>query len=655
MVESKKLVKLLAPAFLFFPFFTQWDWTYPTPQISKQNECKFIPWSQHDDDCIIDLPVIEKANYDNYKHNTTYRRAYTVLWWATYDGWWDVWQWWHAWVDIASAKWTPVLSMWDWRVEQANYIQWWWNTVVISHDFQWSTIHSVYAHLSEINASEGSVVSKWDKVWEMWTSWNSRWNHLHFQIDTNRDWNHPWNYGYHSECEYSYTQSVNQWACRDLMIANTTDPIKFLETNGASLRIADTEEEEEEIVEETKQEEQQISRDEIQTREEIMLSEFELFQARFPMELSSNIRWNTLSIWESWSLTLSVEYRWRPFDGSLPMDMEIQADDEVVDILPKRLIAVNDWERKINIEWVSSGTTSVVAKIRWKIIWRETIRVVEDWDVLEANRSIMYNIWTDTLGDMNWWLVVMQDQDNNNIVSTPYEWSFTVSSNSNSKLCDPEITSRSDMNNVDCWPDDFVDEITFNYNDTLEGLFLFKIKPTSSWQVRASTYKNWERIGITSPSRASFPRDINSRSTEHYSSIIWGLENGYLTNYRGASFAPNHTIREGDAADWIEMAFRHVNQVDVSQYKRLTRMEFMQLLSDMTWITARGEVPYRDVEGKDQEQAAGILEDFDIHLDQHFPRYFGPNNGITRGEAAHIIYQLETEVSKLLETNGDRF
>lgn len=50
--------------------------------------------------------------------------------------------------------------------------------------------------------------------------------HLHFQIDTNQNGVYPFHF---YNCPGSLTQIVNDGLCRNQLIANTLDPIVFLE------------------------------------------------------------------------------------------------------------------------------------------------------------------------------------------------------------------------------------------------------------------------------------------------------------------------------------------------------------------------------------------------------------------------------------------
>jgi len=208
-----------------------WDIIYPLKEISKL-ECRFTKFWELSSSCKQKLPVLRTKDYKKYATKdwwyNNYTRLYTVLWWASYKYWWDVWNWWHMWVDIATAEWTPIYSIAEWTVIVAKKDWSFWNVVSIKHKINWKTIVSNYAHMSKIIASVWQKVNAWTKIWLVWTTWNSTWNHLHFQIDLQRR-SYPGYYNYKT-CPYSYYEISEKWVCFDELEKITLDPLLFLET-----------------------------------------------------------------------------------------------------------------------------------------------------------------------------------------------------------------------------------------------------------------------------------------------------------------------------------------------------------------------------------------------------------------------------------------
>lgn len=209
---------------------------YPLKEISKL-DCRYQDFDDLSTSCKQKLPILKTKDYTKYIKldwwYNNYTRIYTVLWGWSYKYWWDVWNWWHIWTDIATSKWTPVYSIYDWKVTIAKTLVWLWKSVSIEHTINWKTVVSNYSHLSEINVSKWQKVKVWRKIWEVWSTWNSTWNHLHFQIDLDTAF-HPYYYDYKT-CPYSYSKIANDWVCFDDLKKNTIDPLLFLETSWAVL------------------------------------------------------------------------------------------------------------------------------------------------------------------------------------------------------------------------------------------------------------------------------------------------------------------------------------------------------------------------------------------------------------------------------------
>jgi len=209
----------------------------PFKQVSKL-ECRFQEYASLDSNCKQELPNLKTSDYKKYATENgwynDYTRYFTVLWWSSYKYGWDVWNGWHQWTDIATAKWTPVYSVADWKVIVASEQSGWWKVVSVEHTIRWKKVVSNYAHLSKIDVSVWDKVSVWNQIWEVGSTWNSTWNHLHFQIDLESANNHPY-YPDSNTCPYSYYKMTEEWVCFDDLAQKTVDPLLFLETKWAIL------------------------------------------------------------------------------------------------------------------------------------------------------------------------------------------------------------------------------------------------------------------------------------------------------------------------------------------------------------------------------------------------------------------------------------
>lgn len=225
---------------IFIPFqVSAWskdELVFPLKQISKL-ECRFEEFDTLSSSCKQALPKLSPDDYNKYATKNggynDFTRIYTVLWGASYKYGWDVWNGWHQGTDIATAKGTPVYTIADGKVIEAWSDIAWGKYVSIEHTLDGKTFISNYAHLSEINVNKGQTVGVSDKIGEVWSTGNSTWNHLHFQIDLPST-SHPYYYDWNA-CPYSYYEITEKWVCFDELDKHTFDPLVFLESNWAVL------------------------------------------------------------------------------------------------------------------------------------------------------------------------------------------------------------------------------------------------------------------------------------------------------------------------------------------------------------------------------------------------------------------------------------
>lgn len=209
---------------------------YPLKVISKL-DCRFEDFESLSSKCKEALPILHTKDYAKYATKNgwynDYTRLYTVLWGSSYKYGWDVWSGWHQGTDIATAKWTPVYSMAQGKVINSGNDVGWGKFISVEHNINGKKIVSNYAHLSKISVNTGERVNAWEKIWEVWSTGNSTWNHLHFQIDLPHSF-HPYYYDWNS-CPYSYYKITEEGVCFDELARKTIDPLAFLESNGAIL------------------------------------------------------------------------------------------------------------------------------------------------------------------------------------------------------------------------------------------------------------------------------------------------------------------------------------------------------------------------------------------------------------------------------------
>lgn len=205
---------------------------YPLKQVSTL-ECRTQYFEDMDESCKINLPIIKWANYAAYMSNTTYRSIYTTLWAAPYSDTWNQEIWAHAWVDIATARGTPLYSIWNWVVYSAWRNSSYGNLVRIKYIYNWEIVYWVYAHMDTIEVEAGQVVTRWQKIWTVWNTWNTSWAlgwyHVHFEIDKDNGWRPAYSYTNCKDLDKWHYKIIQNGLCRNELFKYQYDPIKILE------------------------------------------------------------------------------------------------------------------------------------------------------------------------------------------------------------------------------------------------------------------------------------------------------------------------------------------------------------------------------------------------------------------------------------------
>ena len=226
--------------FAFFGLMHAWSanlpnnssFTYPLQKVSTV-DCRTLYWEDMPDSCKINLPIIRWANYSAYAWNSLYRSIYTTMWAAPYSNTWDQTAWAHAWVDIATARGTPVYSIWNGVVFYAGRNSSYGNVIKVKYVYKWEIVYAVYAHLDTIEVSAWDTVTRWQKIWTTWNSgntfWALGWYHLHFEIDKDNGWRPAYSYTNCADVSKWHYTIIQNGLCRQELFKYQYDPIRVLE------------------------------------------------------------------------------------------------------------------------------------------------------------------------------------------------------------------------------------------------------------------------------------------------------------------------------------------------------------------------------------------------------------------------------------------
>lgn len=752
------------------------DIIYPLKEISKL-ECRFNEFSDLSSDCKQDLPILKTSDYQKYATQNgwynDYTRLYTVLWGSSYTYGWDVWNGWHMWVDIATAKWTPIYAIAEWTVIIASELNMLWNTVAIKHNINWKEIVSSYSHMSLINAKKWDKVKAWTKIWEVWSTWNSTGNHLHFQIDTDTT-SSPAYYNYLS-CPYSYYKISEEWVCFNELENITVDPLAFLETKGAVLSNvtttnnkttttnttknttttynnsdlsifektvyvwysawdirevqqiykalwyykgditsdyndvlesvidyqvdkwviasrnatwagwfgpatrAQTKKDYEAYIakwwEETKvyittntetvtTKTQKISKESLMTREEIEKREVEEFLKNYNINLNFEKAGTNIAVWKAEILKLEIiNKKWKVFKWNLPWDMTFILNTDMASVFPTKLYYFTDWKRDIQVSWLKEWSTKLYVKI-WTVTIKTFDLKIYNWKVtIYPTSASLVSPSSVVIWDTNTAIAVFKDSSNNKLVNLEFGSTYKLKASEWNKVCIKTWTLKNikSVYNSKCDDDEFKQEITFTYKDTVWWLLIYDFKTLNkdSKIEIINTYNNSNLANKTV--KVNNPKWL-ANTYEYKTEVLTTLEQWITSWISKWYFLENRELTEFDAYTWIKSSLNELklqnvdqstkNKIDTniteinsklksaSKYNWITRWQFLALTYKYLIINQSNvEIvkTYKDLSSDENKIVNYVFNKNTTWKDQFGDSYFQPKLKITRWEWAYML------------------
>lgn len=753
------------------------DIIYPLKEISKL-ECRFNDFSELSSDCKQDLPILKTSDYQKYSTQNgwynDYTRLYTVLWWSSYTYGWDVWNGWHMWVDIATAKWTPVYAISEGTVIIASELNMLWNTVAIKHTINWKEVVSSYSHMSLIDAKKWDKVKAWTKIWEVWSTWNSTGNHLHFQIDI--DTSSPPAYYSYESCPYSYYKISEEWVCFGELEKLTVDPLAFLETKGAALSNitttstssstknttktntttsnnsdlsifektvyvwysawdirevqqiykalwyykgdissdyndvlesvidyqvdkwviasrnatgagwfgpatrAQTKKDYESYIakwwEETKtyittntqtvttSTTQKISKASLMTREEIEKREVEDFQKNYNINLNFEKAWTNIAVWNTETLKLDITNRkWKAFKWSLPWDMTFIVNTETANVFPTKLYYFTDWKRDIQVTWLKEWSTKLYVKI-WTVTIKTFDLKIYNWKVtIYPTTASVVSPNSAVIWDTNTAIAVFKDSSNNKLVNLEFGSTYKLKASEWNKVCIKTGTLKNikSVYTSKCDDDEFKEEITFTYKDTVGWLLIYDYK-TLNKNAKFEIINTYNSSNLANKTvKVNNPKWL-ATSYEYKTEVLTTLEQWITSWISKWYFLENRELTEYDAYTWIENSLNELKvqnidqstkntittnlkeidskQKSASKYNTITRWQFLALTYKYLIINQSNvelTKTYKDLSEDENKIVNYIFNKNITWKDQFGDSYFQPKLKITRWEWAYML------------------
>lgn len=633
-----------------------WSFRYPFDEIAAPS-CRFSDWWSLSSDCKIQLPRIIWADYTKYKDDKTLRKVYSILWWSTYNYWWDVWYWSHLWLDIATSAWTPVKSIWDWEVITAWWLSWWWNTVSIKHKLSdWRYVYSNYSHMSKVITKKW-LVKAWDIIWEVWATWNAYWNHLHFQIDiTNQS--HPY---WYSTCSkwVDIMDVVNDWMCRDYLLTNTIDPILFLESNWSFSDVTVS------VIQQKQEKTVKIQQKNIKSRQQILDEEIQDFLKTHKIDLETWVTSDNLQVWKTYLTKLVVTKNWKPFTWSMPGAwVEFIYDTTKAKVFPASVIYVEKWTREIKITWTKSWSIWITLKIWNVVITTKQVNFFTPSEMMNPTDANIIMSWNKTgLWEEKQWAVIFKTKFWSNQISIPYGWEYILRASTwKAKFCN---ISKNKLKS--CNTHELVSELYFKYDDTNNWILFFTTIAFDYAPIKLSLTKKWSKndiawtksqLLVSDPLSllSNYPyynEDINSlkkwylRLTWWYllqdRDITWRQLKDMITNYLWYEF-----LRSGDNIQKKNLIiskiwyFKKIT-ASISDTEKIGRWKFAKMLMDILdiKITKNSNSILMDEKWEYKDYITSLREVYSFKWkDQFWASYFQPEKPITIWEALYLIEKI---------------
>jgi len=625
-------------------------WSYPLKQVSKPTaKCKFNYWRNLWNDCKITLPKLTPSTYLKYKNDVNYyRRIYTILWASSYKYGWDVWNGTHLWTDFATSLWTPVYGIWPWRVVFA-WSKWArWKVVIIQHRVNWKYVYSNYAHLNKIFVNFNQQVREWTKIWEVGHSWNSYWNHLHFQIDTNQSIGaHPFWFKYCGKWK-SISAIVNSNTCLPEVERYTIDPLAFLESNWAIIK--------------------SISKSKVKIDRKNLVS-YESIQEKIVREFLTTHKFTfkfpnawVYYLGKYWSFDISLkDRRWKKYKDLLPEDLELVYDKRFFSSFSPRWLKLIDWIRKVTFLPKKTWTTYIQFKLWNKVIYQRAIRIVKKWQYIVPKYWKLLTfpkrkfLWMPSRG-----INFFQDSKFINIIKIPFSWVYYLSSTTNDIIFCKPWTNIKYLNYFKCNTYNISKNIKFTYKDTIFWIMIFKFysntwKPTQllvktrNWKtISKSKVIYFDKIKLTN-FKSVYKKNVESACKKWLCLNL--IDRWYIWNNKELILLELKYI----VSNILNYLGKHktFNITKIDRNKKITRIKFIEFLFVSLWLKIKEYNDYnikyidiRRLNKKDYNNIVYLTKLWFKWKDRFADNYFQANKNITLEEALYLTDFLISKYSR---------
>ena len=408
---------------------------------------------------------------------------------------------------------------------------------------------------------------------------------------------------------------------------------------------------------------EKISKENILSREEIEAREVNDFLDKYNVSLTFEDIGGNVQTWNTTKINLNItDKTGKAFKWNMPGWMSFIADDSTVEIFPEKLFYFTDGKRDIFVKGLKAGNITISVKVWGVIIQRIPIKVYDNGETIYPDSAVIIADNTPVIWEENTAVVVFQDDNDNNLINLEYGSTYNINTNNGTKIClkQWDISQLSSLVKVTCNDNEYKDNVTFTYNDTVWGIVVFDYKSTST-NTKLEIVNSYDN-SILATQKLTVKNPIGLASDYEYKNDVISLLTQSVANgINQWYFLEDREITQLDSLIWIENALNefkedainnnistkideNLNSVNklkanTDKFATINRKDFLSLTYEFLVFDTSTNVAlknYKDADSLTNIKASYVLNNT-TWKDQFWDNYYQPDVNITRWEAAFMI------------------
>ncbi len=395
-----------------------------------------------------------------------------------------------------------------------------------------------------------------------------------------------------------------------------------------------------------------VSRENLMTREEREAKEVQDFLEIYNIDIKQAP--SHMQIDDTKISTLSItNKKGKAFRGNTPGNVSFSYDTNKMSVFPESFYNFTNGEREIYISGKWAGNTTLSVKIWESVVKTFSITVWEQWATIIPESAKIYMPNETVVWDDNTAIILMKDGFENNLIRTQYTGEFILHSTDEIEYCVKrgELKDIKSIYRRSCYPEEYTNSLSFDYDDTIAGLLIFDYKVLSTnsnttLSLRESTKGTNLSTNIL---KVAAPKWLTA-NYKYYDEVLQTLELWISDGIKKWYFLEERELTQTDAKRWIRNTLRNtwdtvmeakvVSEIPQSHIT-LSRQQFLELTHSYLWEEKNNSLSrtYRDMDEDNEVMVASLLwTDYEWN-DDFGENYFQPDKKITRWEAAYLLTQ----------------